>query len=391
MASPECERAIEDAVRYGYALLKFISPNDVGLTGGHQWGYYIPKSENVRTLFTPQPPNRGENHTHPIHIVWQDGRETDSNVKWYGKRTRSEYRITAFGKDFPFISHHVVGDLLVLVVVEKQKEIRAYVLDEEEDIDEITAQLGVSPAKTWALYERGVERVETEDECVERNFRDFAKDLSDFPTGEQFSAQTWKLLEECVEAFKRVPPDKGLLRCMDTEFNLFKFVERKLCQADLVRAFKDVDDFIATAQTLLQRRKSRAGRSLENHVEQYLKVAGIPYEMRPNIQGKPDVVIPGAKEYKDPRYPDNKLFILGVKRTCRDRWRQVVNEAKRVKHKHVLTIEQGISGAQLEEMHESNVILVVPKPLHSQYPPEERAKVVISIQDFIAEVRSRLN
>src|SRR5258708_38420770 len=140
MASPECERAIEDAVRYGGALLKFISPNDVGLTGGHQYGYYIPKHEDVWPLFTPQPPEKGTNHTHPIHIVWQNGRETDSNVKWYGVGTRSEYRITAFGKDFPYISHHVVGDLLVLIPVEKQKLFRGYVLDQEEDIEEITAQ-----------------------------------------------------------------------------------------------------------------------------------------------------------------------------------------------------------------------------------------------------------
>lgn len=391
MASPECERAIEDAVRYGYALLKFISPNDVGLTGGHQWGYYIPKSDNVWPLFIPQPPTKGVNYTHPIHIVWQNGRETYSNAKWYGKGTRSEYRITGFGKDFVLISHHVVGDLLVLIPVERQKRFLGYVLDLEDDIDEITSQLGVSPARSWALYERGVERIETEDDCVDRHFKEFARPLEKFPTGEEFSAHTWKVLDECVQKFRKAAPDKGLLRCMDTEFNLFKFVERKLCQEELVKPFKDVDDFIATAQTLLQRRKARAGRSLENHVERYLKDAGIPFEMRPNIQGKPDVVIPGTKEYKDPKYPTQKLFILGVKRTCRDRWRQVVNEAKRVRRKHILTIEQGISGAQLREMQESDVTLVVPAPLHSQYPPKERVSVVISFADFMGEVRKRLS
>jgi hypothetical protein len=129
MASPDCERAIEDATRFGSALLKFISPNDVGLTGGHQYGYYIPKADEVWPLFTSQKPQKGINDTHSIRITWQNGRVTDSNVKWYGVGTRSEYRITGFGKDFPFISHEAVGDLLVLVPEVAQKEFRAYVLD----------------------------------------------------------------------------------------------------------------------------------------------------------------------------------------------------------------------------------------------------------------------
>ncbi len=392
MASPECERAIEDAVRYGGALLKFISPNDVGLTGGHQYGYYIPKHEDVWPLFTPQPPEKGTNHTHPIHIVWQNGRETDSNVKWYGVGTRSEYRITAFGKDFPYISHHVVGDLLVLIPVEKQKLFRGYVLDQEEDIEEITAQLGVSPARNWAFYVRGVETIETEDECVDRNFRDFAKELAEFPTGDQFSAETWKILEECMDAFKKLPADSALVQCMATEFNLFKFVERRLCSADLLRAFTDVDDFIATAQTLLQRRKSRAGRSLENHVDHYLDLAGIPHKMRPAIGGKPDVVIPGEAEYRNAAYPDDKLFLIAVKTTCKDRWPQVLKEGKRVKQKHLLTFQKGMAVSQLQEMRDSNVTLVVPKPLHKIYPNEKTSGVkILTVQEFIDNVKGKLD
>ena len=70
MATPECERAIEDAVRYGYALLRYISPNDVGLTGGHQYGYYIPKNDEVWPLFTAHPPQKDTNDTHPVTITW---------------------------------------------------------------------------------------------------------------------------------------------------------------------------------------------------------------------------------------------------------------------------------------------------------------------------------
>ncbi len=392
MASAECERAIEDAVRYGYALLRHISPNDVGLTGGHQYGYYIPKHEDVWPLFTSHPPTKNTNDTHPITITWQNGRVTDSNMKWYGVGTRSEYRITGFGKDFPYISHHVVGNLLVLVPTEKQRAFNGYVLDVEEDFEEIGAQLGFSPASNWTLYIRGKERIETEDECVERHFREFAKDLKDFPTGEQFSERTWQLLEACLELFKKLPADKALVQCMATEFNLFKFVERQLCQADLLRAFSDVDDFIATAQTLLQRRKSRAGRSLENHVEHYLKRAGIPHKMRPKIAGKPDVIIPGEAEYENLKFPADKLFLVAVKTTCKDRWPQVLKEGKRVKEKHLLTFQKGMAVSQLQEMKESNVQLVVPEPLHKLYPSTKKTGVeILTVQAFIDKVNKALH
>lgn len=392
MASPECERAIEDAVRYGNALLKFISPNDVGLTGGHQWGYYVPKRDDVWPHFTPQPPTKGVNHTQPIKITWQNGRVTNSNTKWYGIGTRSEYRITAFGKDFPYISHLVVGDLLVLIAVEKQKQFLGYVLDDEDDIDEITAQLAVSPARSWTFYKAGIERIETESDCVEREFRDFARTLTAFPNGDAFSDATWRILEACVKGFGVQVADNALVRCMDTEFNLFKFVERKLCESDLMRGFKDVDDFIATAQTLLQRRKSRAGRSLENHVEHYLKLAGIPHKMRPKIAGKPDVVIPGEQEYRSASFDEDKLFLIAVKTTCKDRWPQVLKEGKRVKQKHLLTFQKGMAITQLQEMHESHVQLVVPKPLHNSYPPFKRSKVrILTVTEFFEAVKKRLN
>jgi uncharacterized metal-binding protein len=54
----------------------------------------------------------------------------------------------------------------------------------------------------------------------------------------------------------------------------------------------------------------------------------------------------------DRHYPTNKLFMVGVKTTCKDRWRQVLNEAKRVKDKHILTTQQGISKRQLNDMKE---------------------------------------
>jgi len=386
MLSPFCERAIENAIHHGNALLKFISPNDVGLTGGHQCGFYLPKT--AYQMFTPYPPKKGEISKHPVTIEWQDDIVTKSVVTWYGAKTRSEYRLTRFGKGFPFLAADTVGDLLVLIP-KTDAEFLAYILDLDEDIEEIQAALGVEVIESWGVYQNGAPQTETEDACIDRRFRRFAELLTDFPTGSAFSEETWQALRECVQRFNLMSPDAVLMAGMDAEYQLFRLVERQICQAEIVRVKKDVDDFLRTASSIMNRRKSRAGRSLENHVEYLLRAARIPHEMRPKIDGKPDVVIPSRDAYYDSSYPLERLFIVGVKTTCKDRWRQVLNEGKRVSEKHILTIQQGISTNQLNEMHAASVTLVVPKQLHKDYPKQRNIKL-LNLEEFISTVRTQL-
>jgi type II restriction enzyme len=196
--SPVCERAIADATKTGNALLKFISPNDVGQTGGHQCGYYLPIQ--VWQMFSPHPPEKGTNHDHLVTIIWQDGRKTHSCVKWYGKETRREYRLTRFGRGFPWLTNDKVGSLLVLVL-RSLTEFAGYVLDSEEDIEEITAALGVEITGRWGVYRSGAPVVEDEDQCIERLFGSFADGVSGFPAGEVFSSRAREVLETCVRGF----------------------------------------------------------------------------------------------------------------------------------------------------------------------------------------------
>ena len=388
MSSPACEEAIKNAFNFRKAILKFISPNDVGLTGGHQCGYYLPKK--IWRLYTVHGPVKGKNYEHHVKVTWQDGRLTESIVKWYGVGTRSEYRLTRFGKGFPFLTDDCVGNLLVLIP-ERIDRFFAYALDLEDDIEDIQAALGVDVVGSWALFDRdAVEPVETEDACMDRHFREFAKELTNFPQTLAFANEARQTLIDCVKAFMEAPSDDRLTRCIDTEYKLFKLVERKICEPEIVRVFKSVDDFLGTAQTILQRRKARAGRSLEHHVEYLLREAKIPFDIRVDVEGtKPDILIPGKKAYLDPAYPLEKLFMLGIKTTCKDRWRQVTREAPRISHKHILTVQQGISTNQIDEMERSFVTLVVPRSLHGQYPPKRRDKL-LTVARFIDSVRSKL-
>jgi|ERR1051326_32011 type II restriction enzyme len=387
MPSVFCERAIEEATKYGNALLKFISPNDAGETRSHQFGFYLPI--NAYRMFTPHPPIKGTKKKHWVKIEWQDERETASVITWYGKKTRSEYRLTRFGRNFPFLNPDMVGNLLVLIP-QTNAEFLAYVLDLEDDIEEIQTALGVEPFESWGIYRNGVAELETEDECIDRHFRQLAQSFTAFPKGIVFSDKARKALVECVRKFQSKSADDVLLASMEAEFRLFRIVERQVCQAEIVRIKKDVDDFLRTASTIMNRRKSRAGRSLENHVEFLLKKARIPFEMRPRIDGKPDVIIPNRRAYYDPEYPIDRLFVIGIKTTCKDRWRQVLNEGRRVPKKYLLTIQPGISNNQLNEMKQANIVLVVPQNLHKEYSPK-RTVQLLTIEQFITLVKIKLD
>jgi len=384
MRSLFCERAIEDALKYKKAILKVISPNDVGATGGHQRGYYLPKE--VWHLFTIQEPIKGMNHHHSVQVTWQDGKVTDSNVIWYGK-AKSEYRLTKFGRDFLYLDDDNVGNLLVLIP-KTLTDFYAYILDNDDDIEEIQSALGVELIKNWVAYQEGVAIEETEDVCLNRKFREFVAGIQVLPPGIVFSSTTKEALMDCVNGFLGFSLDDQLIYLIDQEYTLFKMAERKVFQSEVTRVFRDIDDFIETAMSILQSRRARAGRSLENHVEFLLRQAGIPYEMRRYVdKTEPDIIIPDKLSYDDPYFPENKLFMVAVKMTCKDRWRQVTREAPRIKHKHIITMQKGISGRQLDEMARLDVSLIVPEKLHKEYPREGR-DALLTVGTFVKSLKN---
>src|SRR5690606_18123095 len=86
--------------------------------------------------------------------------------------------------------------------------------------------------------------------------------------------------------------------------------------------------------------------------------------------------------YQDRGFNENKLFMLAAKTTCKDRWRQILNEADRIKTKHLFTLQQGISKNQLEEMYKYHVNLVVPKAYINSFPLEFRDKI-LTLDNFV--------
>lgn len=391
MPSPLCDAALEAALRHGRALLKFIRPNEVGLTGSHQKGFYIPKQ--ARDNFTPFAPTKGLNHDHRVEVIWHDGRVTRSTVKWYGTDSRSEYRLTGFNREhrFPHIAPERVGALLLLVP-ERLDRFHAFVLERDDDVADLQAGLGIEIHGHWALFdaERPLLPQESEGDCLSRRFEGFSRSLEDFPATAAFAQEAREALLSCARAFSSAPSDERLLALVDAEYRLFRMVEAKVCTPLVARAFRSIDEFLAVAQSVLQRRKARAGKSLEHHVEYLLREAAVPFSKQSTVDGtSPDILIPGVAAYEDSAWPLEKLFVLCLKTTCKDRWRQVTREAPRIPRKHILTLQAGISVPQMVQMQEASVSLVVPMHLHPDYPPATRDHL-LSVDAFIAEVRRRL-
>ena len=78
--------------------------------------------------------------------------------------------------------------------------------------------------------------------------------------------------------------------------------------------------------------------------------------------------------------------MLAVKTTCKDRWRQILNEADRIKQKHLLTLQEGVSEGQFKEMSAAGVQLVVPAQLRNAYPSAIQSHLQ-TLESFIGDVR----
>lgn len=92
--------------------------------------------------------------------------------------------------------------------------------------------------------------------------------------------------------------------------------------------------------------------------------------------------------YRDATFEVAKLTMLGSKSTCKDRWRQVLSEASRIPHKHLLTLEPGISENQTDEMKSKQLQLVVPSAIHSTYKPSQQSWLMNVLQ-FVKLVEER--
>ncbi len=370
------------------ALCKFITANDTGTTGGHQCGYHV--SKDAWSMFLDEEATKGSNIDIPIRIHWQNDFVTESRFKYYGVGTRNEYRITRFGRGFPFLNDENVGDLLVLVRFDKDYY-EAFVLQTDDDIDDFFSYFNLSYDKTNQIID--VHQSIQPEQRLLTLINDFIAKYADFPDTRVMANGARMCFNEANGIITRnivTAPDDVLLGWLDTEYTLFKYMEEKVYSDITTKPFPSIDTFVAMANEVLNRRKSRAGKSLEHHLADIFTHNELIFEEQviTEEKKKPDFVFPNGQCYHNLTFPGELLTVLGAKTTCKDRWRQVLNEADRVDDKYLFTLQQGISSNQLKEMQDYRLHLVVPHKYLTSFPKEYRGGIC-DLSSFIGMVKER--
>lgn len=334
----------------------------------------------------------------------------DGNLTWYDAReshpSRSEYRLYFPTTDVS--DQAVEGDLLIIGKRQDDSLLVVIAADGSTIASQLCWLFGLSVtrhqgfqlkheaesdktkidyAARIVLDEIGVEFVQEAPDWLDVMLNRFG---GTFPTTSIFSAFARSTLPD-IDPKK--DSDHALIAWMEREEALFRTLERHIVGDRLKRGFvEDVDGFLSYSLSVQNRRKSRVGHALENHLQEIFIRNAISYT-RAGVtenKSKPDFLFPSVAAYHDPRFAANRLTLLGVKSTCKDRWRQVLAEADRIEHKHLLTLEPGISSAQTDEMKQKKLTLVLPTSLHQTYTATQQSQLMC-LTDFIETVRAKGN
>lgn len=244
-------------------------------------------------------------------------------------------------------------------------------------------------AARFILDELGIEFEEPDADKIDSIIERFG---TTFPPTAEFS-QLARLTLPGVRAEDN--PDAALVAWLDHEEAMFRRLEHRVVAERLRQGFiaaegVDVDGFIKFSLGVQNRRKSRMGHSLENHIAAIFDCYGLPYERGAMTEHgqKPDFLFPNAAVYGAAAAGDTKLMMLGAKSTCKDRWRQVLAEASKIPRKHLLTLEPGISEPQTAQMDAAALQLVVPLSIQNSYTSRQQAWLW-SLEQLIYEVERR--
>lgn len=387
------EENLQDAIQLvhqsAFAYCHYITPNDVGATGGHQCGFTFAKP--LYYMFFDEPGTKGSNKEKFIDIDWQKGLiKTSSRAIYYGVGTRDEYRITRFGRGFEFQQEDYIGSLLIMTK-DHGGDYYAYVLSDQDNIENFMDAFSLDVTKGNQKIDKSA--TISPDEKLKGDFLAFINSHVDFPDTTEMAS----FVRKCVIAANHYTEknisdnaDSIILKWTDAEYQLFRGLEEKIYYPVFSKPFDNCQSLVDFSNSILNRRKSRAGKSLEHHLAEIFVASHLKFEEQVVTENnkKPDFIFPDGKSYHDILFPADKLIMLGAKTTCKDRWRQVLNEANKIPEKHLFTLQPGVSRNQLQEMKDEHLTLVVPQANKKLFLPEFHDSIMC-LTDFIGMVRER--
>lgn len=347
---------------------KRLSANDVGLTGGHQAGIYLP-AFFVRKAFGPaledsqtlnprlavhyEVIGRGGDEFPPLQVIYY-------NNKRIAGGTRDEFRVTNWRRTFrPAYDERDYDCVLLLAVMARDpSHAVVFVARAKSEEERLQNALGFEPLAP----------------------QDFATSETDPALRPLPMPLAWKetfpsTIEISDYVATRLAPwsrgcdvDSLVLTRRDLEHRLFKEVEALHLTETIRAGFHGPDDFASFALGMLNRRKTRSGRSLENILGDIFRSEGVRFTANPitELAKRPDFLFPSIEAYRDFSFPDSKLCMMGAKTTCKDRWRQILTEADRIGSPHLFTLDTALTEHAFAEMTAERVRLVMPWRLRGE-------------------------
>jgi hypothetical protein len=328
-------------------------------------------------------------------LTWYDARENQPDRSPEYRLYYKESAVTQMGaeKDLLFVGKKHDGSVVVIITVEKSTfenqilwlfDIDRSVIGDKFTVRKVekTGRLGY--VSKLILDKIGIEIEESDDTRLSKIESKYG---STFPRTSEFSefARSFRLDFDIINN-----PDEALITWLNEEELLFRMLEKIIVAKKLEKGFTNVDDFIEFSLSVQNRRKSRAGYALENHLKFVFDQAKIRYDNNKITENKsrPDFIFPSIKDYHDGNFPVINLTMLGVKTTCKDRWRQVLSEADKIDKKHLFTLEPGISENQTAEMVERALQLVVPASVFSTFSGKQQ-KWLMCLKEFMTFVKAK--
>lgn len=387
-----------------WLFVKRLSANDTGLTGGHQVGIYLPKSLAQHIL---KPASRIDVKNPDMHlpatIDSHDMPEQIVRVVYYNSKKhenrqngRDEQRITRWNTDVRFNPLQDPENTGALTLFSfsichrsgNADQINVWIChgQEEESIFEMHTGEIIPGEFFAARADKLLNGFLPQHNASQTSLPLPSAWKAAFPSGRDII----RYLSSHFK-FKTSDPDKLILHRRREEYKLFLEVEKHHVLDQIKNGFQTVDDFINLANSVGNRRKSRSGKSLEIHLEEIFKQQGLNhFGIQCKTEGckTPDFLFPSCEAYHADGFPSEQLRMLAVKTTCKDRWRQILNEADKIKTKHLFTLQEGVSINQFNEMTAENVVLVVPRDLLTKYPLSIRDKI-LTLSDFIFTLKNQ--
>jgi len=405
-------------------LIKKLSRNDCGWAdgseNGHQNGVYIPRSIRESNFF-PQLKNVNPSKPHifeaQFKTLWPEtGEIKNSSLKHYSNKG-TEMHFTGVPKD-EFAGLTPASLLIGGILREPEGDVSHWfmVVDSAlEEVELIEAMFELGADFHYGLFNPAdalkIQKDETEQLIDELShalktgaLAAFIASASKMPAPAILAAEAQDVFLQQnhlgnLSPYEMETPGDAIMKISrDIEYSLYKRAERRYRAAEVirivtsggqdivssvVRGFPDLD---ATFLSASQHRKSRAGRSFEQHIARLLCDGRIAFEEQAVTGGRrPDFVLPSLVVLKAEERTFEEAMVLSAKTTLRERWKQLAMEKFNCAL-FLATVDDRVSADAIDDMSRQSIHLVVPESLKKSNETCYKGKTnVITFREFFDE------